>query len=176
MIDLRKKHGYLFLQKDNTNQTLVYFEMQLDATLKKTGSKLVSPLMGGNMKLRCTVMLCILADGTKLRPYLVLKCKTLLKTMFLPRMIISMETWMTSDWVIDWLKTLWETRPGMTLAQRLMLLLDLLRGHSTDVKARLSGNRMDLVTILGGMTLMLQPLDECLKKKFKAHVEWMYTK
>lgn len=96
--------------------------------------------------------------------------------MFLPRMIISMETWMTSDWVIDWLKTLWETRPGMTLAQRLMLLLDLLRGHSTDVKARLSGNRIDLVTILGGMTLMLQPLDECLKKKFKAHVEWMYTK
>ncbi|KAG0426583.1 hypothetical protein HPB47_026321 [Ixodes persulcatus] len=97
--------------------------MPLDTTLQKKGSKSVSILKGGNSKLRCTVMLCALADGTKLRP-----------------------------------------------------LLDAFRGHNTEeVKTRLADDKMDLVMISGGMTSVLQPMDVCLNKPFKAHVKRMYT-
>lgn len=178
VIDLRKKHDYLISQMGNADQSPVYFEMPLDTTLQKTGSKSVSILTGGNTKLRCTVMLCALADGTKLRPYVIFKRKTLPKVTFPPGVVVRVQenSWMTSDLVIDWLKTVWETRPGAMLARRSMLVLDSFRGHSTDaVKARLSDNRTDLVMIPGGMTSMLQPLDVCLNKPFKAHVKRLYT-
>ncbi|KAH8035698.1 hypothetical protein HPB51_007942 [Rhipicephalus microplus] len=42
-------------------------------------SSSVSVLTGRNMKLRCTDLLCALADGTKLRPYITLKRKRLPK-------------------------------------------------------------------------------------------------
>lgn len=57
-----------------------------------------------------------------------------------------------------------------------MLVLDSFRGHCTDaVKARLADNGTDLVVIPGGMTSMLQPLDVCINKPFKAHVKRLYA-
>ncbi|KAL1472669.1 hypothetical protein MTO96_022891 [Rhipicephalus appendiculatus] len=76
---LRKQHDYIFSQIGNADETPVYFEMPLDTTIEKMGSSSVSVLTGGNTKLRCTVLLCALTDGTKLRPYVILKRKTLPK-------------------------------------------------------------------------------------------------
>lgn len=54
-------------------------------------------------------------------------------------------------------------------------MLNSFRSHSTDVmKARLSGNHMNLVMMPGSMTSVLQLLDVCLNKPFKAHMNQMY--
>lgn len=135
-------------------------------------------LTGGNAKLRCTVMLCALADGTKLRPYVIFKRKTLPSIPLPPGIVVRAEenSWMNSGLVGDWLRVIWERRPGALLARRSMLVLDSFRGHCTDaVKARLAETSTDLVIIPGGMTSMLQPLDVCLNKPFKAHVKRLYA-
>lgn len=83
---------------------------------------------------------------------------------------------MNSDLVGDRLCAIWEKRPGAMLARRSMLVLDSFRGHCTDaVKARLAEKHTDLVIIPGGMTSMLQPLDKCLNKPFKALVKRLYA-
>lgn len=178
VIGLRKERNYLLSQLGNADQTPVYFEMPMDTTLEKKGAKSVSVLTGGNTKLRCTVMLCALADGTKLRPYVIFKRKTLPSTPLPPGIVVRVEdnSWMNSDLVIDWIQAIWEKRPGALLARRSMLVLDSFRGHCTDaVKARLADNGTDLVVIPGGMTSMLQPLDVCINKPFKAHVKRLYA-
>ncbi|KAH7958507.1 hypothetical protein HPB49_002099 [Dermacentor silvarum] len=177
VIGLRKQHNYLLSQIGNADQTPVYFEMPMKTTLEKKGSKSVSVLTGGNTKLRSIVM-CALADGTILRPYVIFKRKTLPSTPLPPGIVVQAEdnSWMNSDLVIDWIRTIWEKRPGALLARRSMLVLDSFRGQCTDaVKAHLADNGTDLVVIPGGMTSMLQPLDECLNRPFKAHVKRLYA-
>ena len=61
----------------------------------------------GAEKQRCTVMLAITADGHKLIPYTIFKCKTLPKEK-LPSGIdvrVQQNGWMTEDPFMDWLKT-----------------------------------------------------------------------
>jgi hypothetical protein len=57
----------------------VYFEIPLDTTVHKKGDKNVTVRTGGNKKQQCTVMLCVIANGRKLPPYIALKRKTLPK-------------------------------------------------------------------------------------------------
>jgi hypothetical protein len=78
-INLWWQHSYTVSQIGNADQTAVYSEMPLDTTVHKKGDKNVTVRTGGNEKQRCTVMLCISADGRKLPPYIVLKRKTVPK-------------------------------------------------------------------------------------------------
>lgn len=55
---------------------------------KKRGSKPASALTGENTKLRCTVMLCAMAEGAKLRQYVTFKCKELTSTPLFPGIIV----------------------------------------------------------------------------------------
>lgn len=55
---------------------------------KKRGSKPASALTGENTKLRCTVMLCAMAEGAKLRQYATFKCKELTSTPLFPGIIV----------------------------------------------------------------------------------------
>ncbi|KAL1432591.1 hypothetical protein MTO96_013063 [Rhipicephalus appendiculatus] len=63
----------------NADQTPVYFDMASNTTVSVKGERDVNLLTTGNEKLRFTVMLSCLADGTKLRPYIVFKRKTMPK-------------------------------------------------------------------------------------------------
>ena len=178
IIRLRKKNSYLLSQIGNADQTPVYFEMPLDSTVSVKGSKSVTIRTGGNEKQRCTVMLCILADGTKLPPYIVFKRKTLPKGNLPAGVIVRTQDsgWMDSRLVEDWLKCVWQRRPGALLGLKSLLVLDSYRGHTTEaVKKQLKDPRTDLAIIPGGMTSMLQPLDVCVNRPFKAALKQLYT-
>lgn len=56
-----------------------------------------------------------------------------------------------------------------------MLMLDLFRGHCTDVVKAHLVKSIDLMVIPGGWTAMLQPLDVRLNKPLKAHMKRVYT-
>jgi len=52
---------------------------------------------------------------------------------------------------------------------------DSFRGHLTDgVKELLTRRNVDMTVICGGLTPVLQPLDECLNKPFKTRVRTQY--
>lgn len=57
-------------------------------------------------------MLACLADGTKLPPYVVLKCKTLPKEATPAGIIVHAQEkgWMETELVVDWLKVVWGTQ------------------------------------------------------------------
>ena len=96
-------------QIENANQTLVYFEMPLDTTVNKKGNKWVTLRTGGNKKLRYTVMLCIMADGTKLPPYIILKRKRIPRV-DIKGVIVQVQQAgrMDQSPVVDWIKQVWQ--------------------------------------------------------------------
>jgi hypothetical protein len=60
--------------------------------------------MGGCVKQRCTVMLCIRADGRKLPPYVIFKRKTVLKITMAGIILRGQEKGcMDNSLVVDWI-------------------------------------------------------------------------
>jgi hypothetical protein len=76
IISLWRQHSCIVSQIGNSDQTPVYFEMPLNTAVHKKGDKNVTVRTGGNEKQRCMVTLCIMGDGRKLPPYIILKRKT----------------------------------------------------------------------------------------------------
>jgi hypothetical protein len=75
--------------------------MPLDTTVNEKGDKNVTVRTGGNEKQRCTVMLCIVAEGRKLPPY-VFRRKTLPKVNVKDVIIQAQESgWMDQALVLD---------------------------------------------------------------------------
>lgn len=130
-------------------------------------------------KQRTTVMLCCTADGRKLPPYIIFKRKTLPAGEKFPRNVVVRvhdKGWMCSGLMEDWVKTVWERRPGAALCKHSLLVLDSYRGHLTDnVKTALSRAGTDIAIIPGGMTSQLQPLDVAINKPFKDRLRKHYT-
>ena len=68
-----------------------------------------------------------MADGTKLKPYIVFNWKTLPKGFKVPPGVIvhcQAKGWMNEELCLDWLTTVWEHRPGAALSKKSMLVLD----------------------------------------------------
>lgn len=76
---LGREHEYDLSQIGNADQTPVWFDAPESTTVDLKGAKSVSVRMTGAECQRCTVMLCITADGRKLPLYIVFKRKTLPK-------------------------------------------------------------------------------------------------
>ena len=56
-----------------------------------------------------------------------------------------------------------------------LLVWDSFRGHLTDaVKDLLARQNVDVAVIPGGLTSVLQPLDKCINKPFKAKPRMLY--
>ena len=116
-------------------------------------------------------ILACMADGTKLNPVVIFKRKTLPKGVkFVPGVIVQAHPkgWMDEAGTQQWLRQVWNTRPGAMISKRSMLVWDMFRAHVTDTcKKTTSEIRTDMVVIPGGLTSVLQPLDVCLNKPFK---------
>uniref|UniRef100_A0A8C5P864 HTH CENPB-type domain-containing protein n=1 Tax=Leptobrachium leishanense TaxID=445787 RepID=A0A8C5P864_9ANUR len=130
-----------------------------------------------------TVVLSCLANGTKLRPVIIFKRKTLPKKVkFPPRITVRTHDkgWMDEDGTKKWIEEIWNGQPGAALKKKPSLLVwDMFRAHtSDDIKQLAKSSQVTLAVIPGGLTSVLQPLDVCLNKPFKARVrkmwhEWM---
>lgn len=178
IIKLRHAHNYLMSQIGNCDQTPVFFYMPSNTTVNTKGEKTVMIRTTGCEKLRVTVMLACLADGSKLPPYVILKRKTMPKEALPKGVFVRVQEngWMTEELMNDWMKVVWNRRPGAALAKRGMLVLDAFRGHLTDtVKTCASRMKTDLVVIPGGMTGQLQVLDVVVNKPFKDLLKKKYS-
>jgi hypothetical protein len=82
-----------------------------------TGAKSVLIKTSGNEKMQVTVMLKVLADGTKLPPHVALNRKTMPKEQLPIGLTVRCQSngWMTNELMMDWLKVVWNRRPGVLL-------------------------------------------------------------
>lgn len=100
-------------------------------------------------------MSCITANRAKLRPILILNRKIIPKNEEFPRDVVircNSKDWMTSDLMVEYIKCVWNRRPGKSRNIRSMLVFDAFKGHlRDDVKNSLRNNSSDLIVIPGGM-------------------------
>lgn len=133
----------------------------------------------GAEKQRCTVMLAVTADGAKLPPYVIFKRKTIPKGVQFPKglhVAVQENGWMEKNLMIDWVKKVWQRRPGGLLRRPSLLVLDSFRGHlMQEVKDVLKEGKTDMALIPGGLTSVLQPLDVSINKPFKEHLKNTYA-
>jgi len=179
VIGLRQKFDYDLSQIGNMDETPMTFDLPGNRTVNPIGEKTVMVKTTGHEKTHFTVVLSCMADGTRLKPLVIFKRKTLPKAAKFPRGVVVKahpKGWMDEAGTKDWLRDVWNKRPGALLNQRSMLVWDMFRAHITDdVKAAVKSRNTDLCVIPGGLTSMLQPLDVCLNKPFKDRLRQTWT-
>ena len=106
-----------------------------------------------------------MADGTKLKPMVVFKQKTMPKDKFSPGLLVCVQEkgWVDNSVLKQWLHKVWFQHPGALMKKKLLLVSVMFLVHLTDqVKAKLKNANTLPAVIPGGCASVLQPLDVCL--------------
>lgn len=182
IIKLRKEYGFDLSQIGNMDETPVSFDLPSNYTVDTKGSKTIFVKTTGHEKCRFTVVLCCMADGSRLPPTIVFKRKTLPKGVKFPSGVLVRaheKGWMDEDGTLDWIEKTWNRRKGAVFNKPSMLVWDSFKAHLTDkVKDKCREIKTKMAVIPGGLTSMLQPLDVSLNKPFKDRlkskwIDWM---
>lgn len=146
MIGERKQMNYELSQIGNMDETPMSFDMPVNRTVDFKGSTSINAKTSGGEKPHFTIVLSCLADGTKLRPAIVFKRKTMPKEK-IPSVVIEMvqpKGWVNENVLLQWLEKVWFKRPGALLKLDLLLVWDMFHAHLLDsVKQKLKKRRQD---------------------------------
>lgn len=170
VIDKRKRENYDLSQIGNMDETPLMFDMIGNKSVETKGAKSVPFKTTGHEKCHFTAVLSCLADGTKLKPMIIFKRKTMPTGNFPTGVLVHVHAkgWMDENGVKLWIKNVWENRPGALRKPKSLLVWDMFRSHRTDgVKRRMNECNTDLAVIPGGLTSLVQPLDVSINKPFK---------
>ena len=93
----------------NMDETPVWFDMPTSKTVDSVGVKTVLLKTTGHEKTRFTVVLACLADGTKLKPMVIFKRKTMPKDNFPAGVVVHNHPkgWMDESGVKIWIEKVW---------------------------------------------------------------------
>jgi len=158
----RELYDFELGQMGNMDETPMFFDMPGVRTVHSIGDKTVSIKTTGNEKAHFTTILACMADGTKLKPAVIFKRKTMPKDKFPPGVLVFVNEkgWVNEEVVYQWLEKVWFNRPGGLLNKPSLLVWDMFRAHlTTGVKQRLESRKVRQAVIPGGCTSLLQPLD-----------------
>ena len=186
IIKMRREKDYPLSLIGNADQTPLTFDMPAVSTIDFSGTSSISIKTTGHEKNHFTVVLACMADGTKLKPYIIFKRKTAPKNVEFPTGIIvrfQQKGWMDDALFRDWIDIVWASRPGGKIKKdNSLLVLDAFRCHRSEdqLKHLKKQHKTDVAIIPGGMTSILQPLDVSVNKPFKNKLhdlwtEWMST-
>lgn len=157
-------------QLGNMDEVPVTFDMPSNYTVHPKGSNAVRIKTTGNEKTGFTVVLCVMADGSKLKPMIIFKRKTLPKKEIFPADVIiqaNEKGWVDEPMMKIWISEVWAKRPGSFFKPKSMLILDSARAHITDSVKEVLSKNSKLAVIPGGLTSKVQPLDLCVNRSFK---------
>jgi len=175
----RKLYDFELSQIGNMDETPMSFDLPRNRTVDKVGAKTVQVRTTGHERTNFTLVLACMADGTKLKPMVIFKRKTIPKGEKIPSGLIvhcHPKGWMDEAGVLLWLNKVWDSRPGAALRKKSLLVWDQFRAHKTDkVKKELASLLTTQAVIPGGLTSLLQPLDVVLNKPVKDRMrqKWM---
>lgn len=178
IIDRRKEHSYPLHLIANMDETPLTFDMPPNRTINNMGEKTIKIRTTGNEKNRVTVVLACCGDGSKIKPMVIFKRKTIPKINNQHGVVVSAQQkgWMDSEQMKVWIQKAWRRRLDGLGRRKSLLVYDAFEAHVTDtVKAAFKRENTDLAVIPGGLTSILQPLDVSLNKPFKDGVKkrWM---
>ncbi|GJP29558.1 hypothetical protein CLOM_g17346 [Closterium sp. NIES-68] len=165
----------------NADQTALFLEMPQERIVDHKGIKTVHVHTTGYEKERVTVMLACTATGAKLLAYIIFKRKHPLKIPVPNNVVIRAHPkgWMDERLVQDWITkvlALHVKPPPGRLRPPSMLVLDYYRGHLTEgMKQTMRLFKIMPAVIPGGCISVLQPLDVCINRSFKAGVRMEYN-
>lgn len=177
VIKIRKKYDFPLAQIGNMDETPVFFDMLSNRTVETKGTKTVLVKSTGHEKTKFSVVLSCMADGTKLKPMVIFKRKTMPKIKFPDGVFVHVHEngWMDQTGVKLWIENVWNQRSGALRKLRSLLVWDMFRAHlTTETKKYLKQSNTETAVIPGGLTSILQPLDVFLNKPFKDRIrhEW----
>ena len=116
VIRARRSKNYSLVNIGNMDETPVWFDMPTSKTVDSVGAKTVLLKTNGHEKTRFTVVLACLADGTKLKPMVIFKQKTMPKDNFPAGVVVHVHNhpkgWMDESGVKIWIEKVWRARPG----------------------------------------------------------------
>lgn len=181
IIDRRKEHSYPLHLIANMDETPLTFDMPPNRTINNMGEKTIKIRTTGNEKNRVTVVLACCGDGSKIKPMVIFKRKTIPKINNQHGVVVSAQQkgWMDSEQMKVWIQKAWRRRLDGLGMRKSLLVYDAFEAHVTDtVKAAFKRENTDLAVIPGGLTSILQPLNVSLNKPFKDGVkkrwiQWM---
>ena len=159
----------------NMDETPLWLDMPGETTVTHTGERSVPVRTTGHEKARFTVCLSAMADGRKLKPYVVFKgVRPIPEIQKVSGIVVALSrnAWMNKDLTKDWVKRCWGT---LNFGRRL-LVWDAYKCHLTqNVKNTVQRiTNSDMSIIPGGLTGHLQPADLCWNKPFKAAYKELY--
>lgn len=159
----------------NLDEVPLTFDCPPNRTVNTCGEKSISITTTGQEKTHFTVMLACCADGTKLRPLLIFKRKTIPSGNFPKSVIIrcNEKGWVNESVMLEWFEEVWRKREGAFFNARGILILDSMKAHIKESVIEFAKKKnigAELCVIPGGLTKMLQPLDISVNKSFKGHV------
>ena len=179
LLKQRKQIDFELGQIGNMDETPMSFDLPGNRTVDVKGKKTVMIRTTGHERTHFTVVLACMADGTKLKPMVIFKRKTIPKGEKIPSGVLvhcHPKGWMDEEGIVLWLSKVWNTRPGALLKKKSLLVWDQFRAHKTEkVKEKAKEIQTTQAMIPGGLTSILQPLDVVLNKPFKDRVRkrWM---
>lgn len=184
---LRRRWDYTDFNIANMDQTMVRFDSVPNFTNELKGAKTVRISHTGGNKKGCTVALSATASGHKLPAFIIFKERNgvippkVAAELAVPpnvRVSASLNGWMTMEKMHEWIRRVWG--PNCDDVRR-VLILDSYRPHTAPAtSARFEPLETDVVTVPGGCTGLVQPMDTHVNKVFKERlrrswVEWFQT-
>ena len=173
---MRLLHHYSLSCIGNMDETPLWLDMPGDTTISRVGERSVSIRTTGHDKGRFTVILAAMADGRKLKPFVVFKgVRAIPELSHVPNVVVALSRngWMNEALTVQWIDSVW----GRLSFQRRLLVWDAYRCHMTEkVKDHIQRQtKSDTCLIPGGLTSQLQPADLSWNKPFKAAYRELYN-
>ena len=168
IIAARKRSNYPLSCIYNMDETRMHFELPSNRTLEFSGSRRVSVKSCGAEKRSFTVVLAVAANEAKVPQKVIFKGVRTPRDLVVPqplRVSSHKKGWMDEQGIGEWI------RQSLPHAEHSLLVWDSFWAHLADsVKDDLKQRNIDVAVIPGGLTTVVQPLDECLNKPYKDNV------
>ena len=174
---MRYINNYPLSSIGNMEETPLWLHMPGDTTVVRVGERSIPIHTTGHDDKGCfTVILTALADGRKLKPFVVFKGVCLIQELtWFPGAVVCMHRngWMSEDLTIQYLDKVW----GQLSFTCRLLIWDAYRCHMMD-KVRMHVDKQtnsDMCILPGGTTNHLQPADVSWNKPFKGVYRVLYN-
>ena len=160
----------------NMDEIPLWMDMPGETTISRAGERTISICTTGHDKGRFTVVLAAMADGRKLKPYVVFKgVRPVTELARIPRVVVaySRNGWMNEELTKDWISR----TCGLLAFDQCLLVWDAYKCHITDAitsHAKRSA-KTDVSIIPGGLTRHLQPAGVSWNKPFKEAYKVLYN-
>lgn len=157
------------------DETPLWLDMPGETSIAHRSDKSVPVRTTGHDKVRFTVVLSAMADGRKLKPYVVFKGVRAVKELSKETGVIvalSRNGWMNEELTKDWIKWGW----GILNFARRLLIWDAYKCHlMPSVCSVVEQTKSDISVIPGGLTSLVQPADLSWNKPFKEAYKALYN-